>query len=62
MNIRDVGTLWYTELQRIRSKLDDVENCIDFDEAIFIAQELSADIETLENQIDLELELGMDEE
>ena len=62
MGIRDCATGWYLELQRIRRKLDDIENCIDFDEAIFVAQELSADIETLENQIDLELELGMDEE
>jgi hypothetical protein len=38
MNIRDYGTSWYLELQRIRQRLDDVENCIDFDEAIFCAQ------------------------
>lgn len=62
MGIRDVGTHWYLELQRIRRKLDDIENCLDFDEAIFVAQELSADIQTLETSIDLELELGMGEE
>jgi primosomal protein N'' len=62
MNIRDYGTSWYTELQRIRQRLDDIENAEDFDEAIFCAQELSADIETLEREIDTQLELGMDEE
>lgn len=62
MGIRDCGTSWYLELQRIRGRLDDIENCIDFDEAIFEAQELSADIETLERELDTQLELGMDEE
>ena len=62
MNIRDVGTVWYLDLQRIRNTLDNFENFDDAHEMIAVAQELSADIETLENQIDLELELGMDEE
>lgn len=62
MGIRDVGTHWYLELQCIRRKLDCIENCIDFDEAIFVAQELSADIQTLETSIDLELALEMGEE
>jgi len=62
MNIRDTATHWYTELQRIRSKLDDIENCEDFYEAIFVAQELSTDIEKIENQLDTEFDLGMDEE
>ena len=62
MGIRDYGTSWYLELQRIRQRLDNIENCIDFDEVIFEAQELSADIETLERELDTQLELGMDEE
>lgn len=62
MNIRDCGTYWYNELQRIRTQLDDLENCVDFYEAIFVAQELSSDIQAIQVDMDLELELGMDEE
>jgi sigma54-dependent transcription regulator len=62
MNIRDYGTSWYLELEGVRQRLDDIENCIDFDEAIFCAQELSADIETIQQELDTQLELGMDEE
>lgn len=62
MGFRDVATDVYIKLQSIRSKLSDIENCIDFDEAIFVAQELSADVETIEQTLDVEFELGMDEE
>lgn len=59
MNIRDVGTVWYLDLQRIRNTLDNFENFDDAHEMIAVAQELSADIERLENQIDIELDLEM---
>lgn len=62
MGFRDVATDVYIQLQSIRAKLDDIENCIDFDEAIFVAQELSADVETLEQTLDVQFELGMNEE
>lgn len=62
MNIRESMTLVLLDLQRIRYKLDDIENCIDFDEAIFVAQELSADIEKIESTLDLEFELGMNDD
>ena len=61
MNIRDCATDWVLTLQRIRFKLDDMENCEDGCEMIAIAQELSADIEVLEERIDHELELNMDD-
>lgn len=60
MNIRDYGTSWYIELQRIRQRLDDIENCDGFGEAIFVTQELSSDIEKLEQELDVQLELDMD--
>lgn len=62
MNIRDVATNWVLTLQCIRFKLDDMENCEDGLEMIAIAQELSADIEVLEERIDHELELNMSDE
>ena len=62
MNSRDVATSVLLELQRIRRKLDDIENCEDTCEMVFIAQELSADIEKLEQELDEQFELGMDEQ
>jgi hypothetical protein len=40
------------QMQRIRYKLDDMENCEDGEEMIFTAQELSAGIESLEESIE----------
>lgn len=40
------------ELQKIRYKLDDMENCEDDSEMIAICQELSADIDGLEESIE----------
>lgn len=45
------------ELQRIRYKLDDMENCEDAEEMIFISQELSADIEKIEELVDEKFKL-----
>lgn len=45
------------ELQRIRYKLDDMENCEDGEEMIFISQELSADIEKIEELVDEKFKL-----
>lgn len=62
MNIRDYATDWVLTLQRIRFKLDDMENCEDGCEMIDIAQELSADILRIEEEMGSELELNMDDE
>lgn len=62
MNIRDTATHWVLELQRIRNTLDNFENFDDAHEMIAVAQELSVEIETIENQLDTEFDLGMDEE
>ncbi len=62
MNIRDYATGWLLSLQRIRFKLDDMENCEDGLEMIAIAQELSADIESIEQELDTQFELNMDDE
>lgn len=61
MNIRDCGTHWYNELQRIRNTLENFENFDDAYEMIAVAQELSSDIQAIEVDMELELELGMDE-
>jgi hypothetical protein len=61
MNIRDVATHWYNELQRIRSTLDNFENFDDAYEMIAVAQELAADIHSIEGQLDTEFDLGMDD-
>lgn len=45
------------ELQNIRYKLGDVENCEDGEEMIHIAQELSCDIETIEQLIEEKFKL-----
>lgn len=45
------------ELQRIRYKLEDMENCEDGEEMIFIAQELSADIEKMEELVEEKFKL-----
>jgi hypothetical protein len=44
-------------LQKIRYKLDDMENCEDGEEMIFISQELSADVEIIEEMIDTKFKL-----
>lgn len=62
MNLRDAGTAWYIDLQRIKNRLDDMENCEDISEMIAICQELSADIDSIIYDIDMELELTMEEE
>lgn len=62
MGLLDVATSVYLDLQRIRSKLDDMENCVDEYEMIFVAQELSADIEKIESTLNLEFELGMNDD
>lgn len=62
MNNRDFATDLVLSLQRIRFKLNDVENCEDGEEMISIAQELSADIASLEEDIDVEFNLNTDEE
>lgn len=62
MNVRDAGTAWYIDLQRIKNRLDDMENCEDISEMIAICQELSADIDSTIYDIDMELELNMEEE
>lgn len=62
MNNRDFATDLVLTLQRIRFKLDDMENLEDGMEMINIAQELSADIASLEEDIDTEFNLNMDEE
>lgn len=40
------------ELQKIRYKLDNIENCEDGMEMIHIAQELSSDVESIEEIIE----------
>lgn len=45
------------ELQRIRYALDNMENCEDGEEMIFISQELSADIERLEELVEEKFKL-----
>lgn len=62
MGLRDVVTSVYLDLQRIRLKLDTLEDCVDEYEMIFVAQELSADINKIEQELDEQFELGMDEE
>lgn len=62
MNVRDVATYILLDLQSIRYTLDALVNCIDFDELISVTQELSAEIEKIESTLDLEFELGMNEE
>lgn len=44
-------------LQTIRYKLDDMENCEDGEEMIAISQELSADIESIEQSIEEKFKL-----
>lgn len=44
-------------LQKIRYKLDDMENCEDGEEMIAISQELSADIESIEQMVDEKFQL-----
>lgn len=45
------------QLQGIRYKLDDMENCEDGEEMIHICQELSADIESIEQMVDVKFKL-----
>lgn len=45
------------ELQRIRYVLDNMENCEDGEEMIFISQELSADIEKMEELVEEKFKL-----
>lgn len=45
------------ELQRIRYTLDNMENCEDGEEMIFISQELSADIEKMEELVEEKFKL-----
>lgn len=45
------------ELQRIRYLLDNMENCEDGEEMIFISQELSTDIEKLEELVEEKFKL-----
>lgn len=45
------------QLQSIRFKLDDMENCEDGEEMIHIAQELSSDIESIEQLIEEKFKL-----
>jgi len=62
MNNREFATDLCLSLFRIRCKLDDIENCEDGHEMIAIAQELSADISGLEDDLDNHFDLRMDEE
>lgn len=45
------------ELQRIRYVLDNMENCEDGEEMIAIAQEISADVERLEESVEEKFKL-----
>lgn len=45
------------ELQRIRYVLDNMENCEDGEEMIHISQELSADIDSLEQVVEEKFKL-----
>jgi predicted RNA-binding protein with EMAP domain len=45
------------ELQRIRYVLDNMENCEDGEEMIHIAQEISADVESLEQVVEEKFKL-----
>lgn len=45
------------QLQTIRYKLDDMENCEDGEEMIHICQELSTDIESIEEMVDIKFQL-----
>lgn len=62
MNVRDAGTAWYIDLERVKNRLDNMENCEDISEMIAICQELSADIDSTMYDIDKYLELNMEEE
>lgn len=46
------------DLQIIRYKLEDMQNCEDFDEAIAISLELACDIESIEESLDDKFKLG----
>lgn len=45
------------QLQTIRLKLDDMESCEDAEEMIHISQELSADIESIEQLVEVKFKL-----
>ena len=62
MGIRDYATDWYLQLYCVMSKLNTLEDCEDSSEMIELARELSADIHSVLESIDSELELDMEEE
>lgn len=51
------GKSLIVELQRIRYVLDNMENCEDAEEMIFISQELSSDIDSLEQVVEEKFKL-----
>jgi len=62
MNVRDYAASLFLELQNIRRQLDRFEGLGDFNEAIFVAQQISSDLDSLAGELDSVFELGMDEE
>lgn len=62
MGIRDLATDWYLQLHTVMSKLNNLEDCEDPSEMIELARESSADIHSVLESIDSELELDMQEE
>ena len=62
MNIRDYGTSWYLELQRIKIRIEMLGDCADRDEILADSYELVADLQEVMTELDTQLELGMDEE
>lgn len=62
MNFRDHGTRIFMDIQRIRMKLDDIQNCGDLEEAIADVSEISSELHDIEQDLNESFELNMEEE
>lgn len=62
MNVMDYATQFYFDIERVRLKLDSIENCGDLEEAIADVQEISAELHSIQQDMNTSFDLRMEEE
>lgn len=59
MGVRDTVTGYFLIIEALAKRLDFLEDCQDIEEVMFEAQEIAADLRSLQNDMNLSFELNM---
>lgn len=61
MGVRDCVTNYFITLGELAKRLDFLEDCQDIEEVMFEAQEIAADLRTIQDEMNMDFELNMED-